>query len=133
MDNEARNQHFKNLLSIAFADGILDKSELDFLFKRSGKYFITQNELENIISHSENVTPIDITNPKERSEKMLDLIQMMLVDSEVDEKERIMCHTFGISLGYKAEKITEIIDHTLLMIEDGLSEFLILQTIESIE
>lgn len=133
MENTANKQHFKNLLSIAFADGIMDKSELEFLFKKSDKYFITLEDITGLIENSIHIKPIEVTDKKDRAEKMLDLIQMMLIDGESTEFERRLCMSFGVSLGYSPEKMDEIIDTASDMIEDARSEFQILETIQTFE
>jgi uncharacterized tellurite resistance protein B-like protein len=133
MENTANKQHFKNMLSVAFADGILDKSELEFLFKKSDKYFITLEDMTGLIENSMHIKPIEVSGRKERAEKMLDLIQMMLIDGESTDFERRLCMSFGVSLGYSPEKMDDIIDTTSNMIEDGRSEFQILETIQTFE
>jgi uncharacterized tellurite resistance protein B-like protein len=125
------NQHFKNLLSIALSDGILDKSELDFIFKKSGKYFITQEDFDNNIDNHMHVKPGVIESKEERSDKMLDLIEMMLLDGETHENERRLCIMFGVSLGYDATKIEELVDSATNMLEDGKSRKKILSEIQT--
>lgn len=131
MEEATKNQHFKNLLSIAFADGILDKSELELLFKKSDKYYITLEEIGGLIENSIHVKSVIIDDKKERAEKMLDLIEMMLVDGETHERENRLCVSFGISLGYSAEIVHEMIQKVVAMIEDDRSHFQILQTIQT--
>lgn len=128
---QTTNQHFKNLLSIALADGILDKSELDFIFKKSGKYFITQEDFDTNIDNHLYVKPGIIEDKIERSEKMLDLIEMMLLDGETHEQERRICMMFGTSLGYNAELIDKLVDDTTKMIENGKSRKKILSKIQT--
>ena len=131
MEEAAKKQHFKNLLSIAFADGILDKSELEFLFKKSDKYYITISEIENLVDNSIHVKPVLIEDADERAEKMLELIQMMLIDGETHERENRLCISFGVSLGYSPENIHEMIHKVVTMIEGGDSHTQILQTIKT--
>lgn len=131
MEEAAKKQHFKNLLSIAFADGILDKSELEFLFKKSDKYYITISEIENLVDNSIHVKPVLIEDADERAEKMLELIQMMLIDGETHERENRLCISFGVSLGYSPENIHEMIHKVVTMIEGGDSHIQILQTIKT--
>jgi uncharacterized tellurite resistance protein B-like protein len=131
MEETAKNQHFKNLLSIAFADGILDRSELEFLFKKSNKYYITLDEVENLVENSVHVKPVVISDKIERAEKMLDLIEMMLIDGETHERENRLCVSFGVSLGYSSESIHEMISKVITMIEEGQNNLQVLKTIES--
>jgi len=128
---QTTNQHFKNLLSIALADGILDKSELDFIFKKSGKYFITQEDFSTNIDNHMHVKPSVIEDKVERSEKMLDLIEMMLLDGETHDNERRLCIMFGVSLGYKADCVEDLVDSVTAMIDEGKSHKKILHKIQS--
>ena len=133
MENATNKQHFKNLLSIAFADGILDKSELEFLFKKSDKFFITSEDISGLIENSMHIKPIEVADAEDRAEKMLDLIQMMLIDGEATEFERRLCMSFGVSLGYDPEKMDNIIDTASEMIENGKSDKKIISHIQSFE
>lgn len=130
MENETSKQHFKNLLSIAYADGILDKSELEFLFKKSDKYYITAEDVDGVIENSMYVKPIEIKDSTDRAEKMFDLIQMMLIDGESTTNERRICMIFGVNLGYAPEKIDELIDSTSEMFDNGDPEKDIIKHLE---
>ena len=110
MEDQISTQHFRNLLSIAVADGILDKSELEFIFKRTGKYFLTVREIETIDLNAINVQPLVIKDAKERAQKMLDLIELMYLDGEAHERERRLCIMFGVSMGYPANDMEELVD-----------------------
>ena len=133
MENATNKQHFKNLLSIAFADGILDKSELEFLFKKSDKFFITAEDINGLIENSMYIKPIEVNDAKERAEKMLDLIQMMLVDGESTDFEHRLCMSFGVNLGYSPEKMDELIDTSSKLIEDGKSDKAVVKHIQTFE
>tara|TARA_R110002050_G_scaffold149463_1_gene276096 strand:+ start:148691 stop:149092 length:402 start_codon:yes stop_codon:yes gene_type:complete len=133
MENAINKQHFKNLLSVAFADGILDKAELEFLFKKSDKFFITAEDIEGLIENSMHISPMVIEDKKERAEKMLDLIQMMLIDGEVNPFERRLCMSFGVSLGFAPEKMDAIIDGTTKIIEEGGNEDQMLELIQQFD
>lgn len=131
MENAANKQHFKNLLSIAFADGILDKAELEFLFKKSEKFYISSEDINGLIENSMHIKPIEITDNSDRAEKMLDLIQMMLVDAETTDFERRLCMSFGVNLGYAPEKMDELIDSSSEMIDNDKSDKSIIKHIQS--
>ena len=87
MENSVSKQHFKNLLSVAYADGILDKAELDFIFEKSGKYYISSADIDGIIDNSMHPTILSIKDDGERAQMMLDLVQMMCLDSEIDQNQ----------------------------------------------
>jgi hypothetical protein len=131
MQESISNQHFKNLLSIAVADGILDKSELEFIFKRTGKYFLTVQEIENIDLNAIHVQPLIIKDEKERAQKMLDLIELMYLDGEAHERERRLCMMFGVSMGFPADKMEELVDSVALMLNSKAPKKKVLENIKN--
>ena len=112
MEDSVSKQHFKNLLSIAFADGILDKAELDFIFKKSGKYYI---------ENSMRPHPIVAEDADQRASMMLDLIEMMCLDSEISEPQLRLCQIFGVSMGYSDSGIETMINSSVELLEAGKS------------
>lgn len=119
-DNKKKvRSHFKNLLAVAMADGILDKVELDNLFKISKKYYITREELESLVDDSSNVMFNPPASKEERCTQLYNLVQMMLVDGEVDSNEFRMCMSYGVGLGFEPATIEETIQQIIALIESG--------------
>ena len=119
-DNKKKvRSHFKNLLAVAMADGILDKVELDNLFKISKKYYITKDELASLIDDSSNIMFNPPADKEERCTQLYNLVQMMLVDGEVDQNEFRMCMSYGVGLGFEPTTIEETINNIISLIESG--------------
>lgn len=133
MENTINKQHFKNLLSIAFADGIVDKTELEFLFKKSDRFFITQEEIETLAENSIHIPSLVISDKKERAIKMFELIEMMLVDGEADEREFRLCTSFAVSMGFAADTIEENLKKVLTMLDEGFSNYIVIETLQKFE
>ena len=129
MGDDNKKQHFKNLLSIALSDGILDKKELEFLFEKSDKYYITMEEIETVVDNSMYPSSMVISDKSERGEKMLELIEMMLLDGEAHEHEERLCMIFGVSLGYAPEKINDLIEEASNLINEGSDKAAVLSAI----
>ncbi|KAB1062801.1 tellurite resistance TerB family protein [Salibacter halophilus] len=123
-ENKLKNkEHFRHLLSIAMADGILDKAELDFLFKISNQFYITREELSEIIQkpnefHDENIK----LTQQDRAEQLYDLVEMMSLDGEADQREQELCMSFGVAMGIDSEKIEDFIKTVAEKIESGESK-----------
>ena len=118
-DKQKSKSHFKNLLSVAFADGILDRVELDYIFKISGKFYITKDELEELIQHPEQVRFIPPTDKSDRVRQMYNLVYMMMIDGEIDPNELKLCHSFGVGLGFSAKGIENTVNRIIAEIEQG--------------
>lgn len=119
MNEESRKQHFKNLLTIALADGILDKGEIEFLFQKSSKYYLTLKDIEGITENAMHVKSAYVNDENTRCEKMLELIDMMLIDGEVHEREKRLCMSFGVSLGFNADHMEKLVTSALNAHEEG--------------
>ncbi len=119
MEDSISKQHFKNLLSIAFADGILDKAELDYIFKKSGKYYLMTEDIEGIVSNVIHPTPLIIENSKRRAVLMFELIKIMFLDSEISEGQLRQCSIFGVSMGYSDKIIEDLVSQSIQKLEAG--------------
>ena len=119
MENSVSTQHFKNLLSIAYADGILDKAELDFIFEKSGKYYISSDDIDGIIENSMRPAIIVVEDNDQRAQMMLDLVQMMCLDSEINDGQLRCCSIFGVSMGYPEDQIELLVNQLVNMLDSG--------------
>lgn len=131
MEDSISKQHFKNLLSIAFADGILDKAELDFIFKKSGKYYLLTEDVEGIVSNVIHPTPLKIEDSERKSAMMLDLIEMMFLDSEISDSQLRQCSIFGVSIGYSDQNIESLVNQSVEKLEAGESKANVQKFIQS--
>lgn len=94
--------HFKNLVLIANADGVVTEEETKLL-NRIGKK-IGLNE-EQIISIKENPSQFSIIPPVskvERLEQMVQLIKMMKADGTIDKHEYNLLELLAVRLGFKS-------------------------------
>lgn len=108
---------FKNLLAIALADGMLDKNELDYLFKVSDKFYITPDEIQQLISGEHELEYERPTSKKERILKLHRMVEMMLLDGEADLKEYRICMSLGVALGFDEQRIESILDKMIDLVE----------------
>lgn len=118
-DKKRAKSHFKNLLAVALADGILDKVELDNLFKISRRYYITREELQSLIDNPTQISFNPPANKEDRNTQLYNLIQMMMVDGEVDPNEFRMCMSFGVGLGFEPQLIEDTVKKVMDRIEAG--------------
>ncbi len=94
--------HFKNLVLIANADGVVTAEETKLL-NRIGKN-IGLNE-EQIKSISENPSQFSVIPPVskvERLEQMVQLIKMMQSDGDIDAHEYNLLELLAVKLGFNS-------------------------------
>ena len=119
-DKKKRRSHFKNLFSIARADGNVDRAEMDLVIGLAEKFHMSTEEVTRIIRNPEDIPLITPKTAEERMEHLYDLINVMMVDGRIDEKELFLCKSLALKLGCSEETI------------DGLLRDLIEQAINRI-
>ncbi len=119
-DKKKRRSHFKNLFSIARADGDVDRAEMDLVIGLAEKFHMSTEEVTRIIRNPEDIPLITPKTAEERMEHLYDLINVMMVDGRIDEKELFLCKSLALKLGCSEETI------------DGLLRDLIEQAINRI-
>ncbi len=126
-------QHFHNLLAVALADNILDKVELDHLFKVSKKFFITREELDEILDKPNEHIIHPPENKEEQANRFYNLIEMMAIDGEVDYSEFRLCMSYGVGLGYEPKNIDNLVKETLRMMDEGKPKETIIEMLVNAE
>lgn len=103
-DKKKRRSHFKNLYFVARADGDVDRAEMDLIVGLAEKFNMTTKEVTTIIRNPDDVDLLIPKTPEERMEHLYDLVTVMMVNAEIDEKELFLCKSLAVKLG--CEEVT---------------------------
>lgn len=103
-DKKKRQSHFKNLYFVARADGDVDRAEMDLIVGLAEKFNMTTKEVTTIIRNPDDVDLLIPKTPEERMEHLYDLVTVMMVNAEIDEKELFLCKSLAVKLG--CEEVT---------------------------
>lgn len=103
-DKKKRRSHFKNLYFVARADGDVDRAEMDLIVGLAEKFNMTTKEVTTIIRNPDDVNLLIPKTPEERMEHLYDLVTVMMVNAEIDEKELFLCKSLAVKLG--CEEVT---------------------------
>ena len=98
-DKKKRRSHFKNLFSLARADGEVDRDEMDLIISLAERFHMSTAEVTRIIRDPESVELFRPKTPEERLEHLYHLVTVMLVDDKIDEKELFLCKSLAAKLG----------------------------------
>jgi uncharacterized tellurite resistance protein B-like protein len=118
-DKKKRRSHFKNLFAVANADGDVDRAEMDLVIGLAEKFHMSTEEVTRIIRNPEDVPLITPKTSEERMEHLYDLINVMMVDGHIDEKELFLCKSLAVKLGCSEETIDPLVRE---LIENALNE-----------
>lgn len=108
-DKKERMFHILNLLAVAAADGHIDDSEMDIIFKIASRHGLTPAELERIVKRPESISFSPPGNDRARVELMMDMVFVMMVDGEIDKREYALCKVMARTLGFKHQVIDAMI------------------------
>jgi len=128
-DKKARMSHVRNVIAVAFADTVLTKDEEELIFRIGNRVGLTNEELKRILIRPNSIsfTP-PRTNP-ERVIQLLDMVLVMMVDGEINEREYAICKLTAIKLGFRHEIIDKMIDDIIDYLAKGMAVDIILNEI----
>ena len=92
--------HFRNMVLIARADGVLDKTEIELLKKIGAEIGLTEAEIQDLIKNPDKYSVNPPADRMERFEQIVNLIQMAQVDGNLDEREMNLIEKVALELGY---------------------------------
>lgn len=120
-DKKKRLSHIRNLVALACADGSLDKSEMDLIFKIGVRAGLSPDELHRIFQRPDSIAFYPPDSYRERIEQLYDMVMVMMVDGEFHKNEIALCKLTAIKLGFRHEVIDKIVHDTVEMIADGIA------------
>lgn len=121
-EKQIRMMHIVNLMSIAYADGTITEDENNVLVKIAQDLGLTEEEFNMCIEHWKNTAEeeLPIAVPETDDEQvayMKHFALVMMVDGEIDEKEREFLARIADTYGYDPEKVVQ------MLIDDVYQEY----------
>lgn len=101
--------HLRNLLTVAYADGRMDKREVAAIAAIMTRDDISEADFKRCLEHPES---IDFVAPRDNEQKLIylhDMVALMMIDGNIDEKEMVVCKATAEALGYRHEIIDALI------------------------
>jgi uncharacterized tellurite resistance protein B-like protein len=100
---------FQNLILLAAADGRLEKDESRFLLDIGNRLGLTPDDVMPI---ADNLGVLSFIIPEEGLQKTMELqtlVQMMLEDGQVHDREYTLCLEYAHRIGYGKEILDDMI------------------------
>ena len=119
MENHSKKlsrEHFVHLVKIALADGKMDSSENELLYRFGKKLSLTEQEIESIIKTPGKTTFHPTYKLSDRFEQIYDIVKMLLIIGKADDQSIRMANCYAIAAGFEVDETDLIIE--LLM--DGI-------------
>ena len=92
MENKEKLSHLRNLILLSKADEIVRPEEEEFIAEVMSREGLTDKEYAYCSTH---VDSIEFAVPEdygERIEYLYDMIRLMMIDGDIDDRELSICH-----------------------------------------
>lgn len=97
MDNKT---HLKNLIVLAYSDGVIEESEMKLLKHSAEELGVPEKELNEWVANADKIL-LDIPNTDEEREKhLIGMISMAAADGYFSQDEYDLCKKISDKLGY---------------------------------
>lgn len=109
-------RHLSNLVHLAQIDEHFDDTEKDLVYKIGEKNGMSKDEIDKLIVDAANIDIVVPESEEDQFEHLFNVVQMMMIDGKLYQKELDYCVEVAIRLGFKKIIVTVLIR----AIEDGL-------------
>lgn len=132
-DKSKRKSHFKNLLAMAMADGKIENVEFDYIMQLANKCYMSEDEIKRVIQNPAAIAFVAPKTDRERFDQLYDLVTVMLVDGDINQRELTLCKTFAMRLGFRTAIIDKMIEDIIHNVIKGIAgEIAINQMVNSL-
>lgn len=107
-------EHFRNLISLAMADGKLADAERVYLSKLAFEKGIPLDRMNIMLERAKEYTYLIPQNHEEKDKQLSEMISFALVDGEFARAEKELIVTVGTRLGYSKEEIDHKIEQKMV-------------------
>jgi|SRR5690606_21880970 len=120
-ERKQHKSHFKNLVMISKADGIVSEEESKLLKTIARHIGLSDDQAQDIMDNPENYPDYPSASKEERYSRLIYLVEMVNADSIFEESELDVLSKCGVALGFNEDGIVEVIDAVLNGLEEGLN------------
>ena len=119
--------HIKNLGALAKVDGHLDPEEMNYIVSIGTRHGLKAHDVKEILSNLDRIELKPPANDTERFDQIYDLVEMMLADGIIDEKEMDFCTSMALKLGFRKSIVGVLVRKISIGVKDGMPREMIRQ------
>lgn len=121
-DRKQDKEHFRHLVLVALADGIIDDIELKMLCRLGKNMGFTDPEIDDLLESSKKSAynpPYELTK---RFEQLYGIIKMVLADDKIDNNEMRLARGLALKSGFTEAEIPALLSLLIKGIREGEDE-----------
>jgi len=124
-DHEGKKQdkeHFKHLIQVALADGIIEDNELKMLHRLGKNMGFTDPEIDDLLESTKNSTYNPPYELSKRFGQLYSVVKMVLADGKIDNNEMRLTTGIAIKSGFEETEIPTLLALLMNGIKNGADE-----------
>jgi len=121
-DKKASKEHFLQLIQVASADGVIDKSELELLHRMGKHLGFTEPEIEDLLQSKDTKTYTPPYELEKRFHQLYDVVAMALVDGVLYKNEINMIKRLAIASAFNDKDTEHLVNLLINGIKYGKKE-----------
>ena len=94
--------HLRNLVIMAKADNHLDLKEINCIYKIGRRIGLSERQIEETLHASRKEPYVAPTDVNEKYSQLYDLIDVMMSDGVIDDKESKFCSEIATQMGFRS-------------------------------
>ena len=112
-------EHFKDLIQVALADGVIDQKEMEMLHRLGRNMDFTDPEIDDLIESSSKVVHNPPYELSQRFAQVYNIVKMILADGVVDKNEMRLANIFATKLSFTEIEIPKLLTLLISGIREG--------------
>ncbi|MEA3496919.1 MAG: hypothetical protein U9R42_12915 [Bacteroidota bacterium] len=119
MNYQEKQSHLSNLISLAYADGILKKDEEQLLIDIGKKMGISEEEILKKLANPVKQKFLIPEKETVRYHQLYDFLSMIMIDGDIHPNEIIILKKYAKQLKFKEDIVDPLIDKTKEYLKKG--------------
>jgi hypothetical protein len=115
-------EHFGHLIQIALADGKIEDSELEMLYRSGNKLGLTKEEIDDLLENTKKSAYIPPYELSKRFGQLYDIIKMVYADGQINNNEMRLATGLAIKSGFAEDEIPFLLSLLINGVKNGDSE-----------
>lgn len=120
--NKAKLSHLRNLILLAKADEIVRPEEMEFIELVMSREGLTSTDYDYCSNHIEGIEFAVPNDYGERIEYLHDMIRLMMIDNDIDDRELTICHDCAAMMAPPSTDYSQLVSNMIGLITQEMSE-----------
>lgn len=121
-DRKQDKEHFRHLIQVALADGIIEDTELKMLHRFGKNLGFTDPEIDDLLELTKNSAYNPPYELSKRFEQLYGIVKMVLADGKIDNNEMRLTTGLAIKSGFIENEIPAVLSLLINGIKNGEDE-----------